>query len=193
MSGFQGKPWSDNPNAPKIPLYLYHAEKAYLVGTLIGTILYGMCKLPPPQTPAGPCSLCSLGLFCVGTLVVLFFQCMAGLLNPIPRRAEEGIRWGLVSYTAAMFSFVTVYLATSLNIQSLAFIDNREFPYNPPLSGPLGYQDSIRPKALGIIPNLMFLLNYLLADGLLVSALFGAASTWPGVSHRFSSSSFVAM
>ena len=71
---------------------------------------------------------------------MLVFQCMAGLLNPVRRRPEEGIRWGLVSYTAAMFSFMTVYIATSLNIQSLAFVDNRESPYNPPLSGPLGYQ-----------------------------------------------------
>ena len=109
---------------------------------------------------------------------------MAGLLNPVRRRPGEGIRWGLVSYTAAMFSFVTVYIATSLDIQSLAFVDNREYPYNPPLSGPLGYQDSIRPTALGIIPNLMFLLNYLLADGLLVGSLFGDASTRPGVSRR---------
>ena len=98
---------------------------------------------------------------------------MVGLLNPA-RRREEGIKWGLVFYTVLMFSFATVYIATSLNIQSLAFIDNREFPDNPPLSGPLGYQDSIRPQVLGIIPNLMFLLNYLLADGLLVSSPSGA-------------------
>jgi len=76
-----------------------------------------------------------------------------------------------------MFLFVTVYIATSLDIQSLSFVDNREFPPDPPLSGPLGYQNSIRPKPLGIIPNLMFLLNYLLADGLLVSPLFAAAFT----------------
>jgi len=109
---------------------------------------------------------------------------MAGLLNPVRRRTEEGVRWGLISYTVAMFSFVTVYIATSLNIQSLAFIDNREFPCNPPLAGPLGYQDSIRPKVLGIIPNLMFLLNYLLADGLLVSSLFGVTSSQPDISRR---------
>jgi len=113
---------------------------------------------------------------------------MAGLLTPVRHRPEEGIRWGLVAYSAAMFSFVTVYITMSLNIQFLAFVDNREFPYNPPLSGPLGYQDSIRPKLLGIIPNLMFLLNYLLADGLLVSSLFGAASA----SHAGFSSYFVA-
>ena len=32
---------------------------------------------------------------------------------------------------------VTVYIATSLNIQSQVYTDNRESPYNPPLSGPL--------------------------------------------------------
>ena len=192
MSGFQGKPWSDNPNAPKIPPFLYHAEKTYFAGTLIGAILYGTCKLSLPHLPAGPCSLCLFDHFILGTLIVLFFQCMAGLVNPARRGAGEGIRWGLVSYTAAMFSFVTVYIAMSLDIQSLAFVDNREFPYNPPLSGPLGYRNSIYSRVLGIIPNLMFLLNYLLADGLLVSSLFGAAPLVQRSHAGFSSSSFVA-
>ena len=48
MSEFQGKPWSDNPNAPKISPFLYHAEKANLAGTIIGSILYGACDAPHP-------------------------------------------------------------------------------------------------------------------------------------------------
>jgi len=50
MSGFQGKPWSDNPNAPKIPPFLYHAEKAYFAGTPTGAILYGTCEAHPHPT-----------------------------------------------------------------------------------------------------------------------------------------------
>jgi len=48
MSDTQQKPWSDNPNAPKIPYDLYFAEKAYLAGNLIAAVLYGMPKTPPP-------------------------------------------------------------------------------------------------------------------------------------------------
>ena len=57
------------------------------------------------------------------------------------------------------------------DIQSISFIDNREFPgvgdTIPP--GPLGYQLFIYSKPITIVPNLMFLLNNWLADGLLVS------------------------
>ena len=42
MSDSQEKPWSDNPNAPQIPYYLYFEEKADFAGVLIGSILYGM-------------------------------------------------------------------------------------------------------------------------------------------------------
>jgi len=70
----------------------------------------------------------------------------------------------------AMFSFVTVYVATSLDLQSISYIDNREFPgidgIVPP--GPLGYQLSIYFKAINLVANLMVLLNNWLADGLLL-------------------------
>jgi hypothetical protein len=36
-----GAPWSDNPNAPLIPGWLYPWEKTYFAGIVIGTILYG--------------------------------------------------------------------------------------------------------------------------------------------------------
>ena len=119
--------------------------------------------------------LTSFVRFVLGTLIVLFFKCMVALLNPAHRRGE-GIKWGLVCYTAAMFSFVTVYTAMNDNIQSDSYIDNREFPgvdgVLPP--GPLGYQALVYSKPLIIIPNLMFLLNNWMADGLLVSSLFDA-------------------
>ena len=119
---------------------------------------------------------------------------MAALLKPIHFRGD-GVKWGLVSYTAAMFSFVTVFTATNLIVQSNSFIDNREFG-NQPLAlpayyshGPLSYQSIGCPRAFGFIPSLMFLLNYWLADGLLVSSLFCAACT---VSNPGSPSSIVA-
>ena len=58
----------------------------------------------------------------------------------------------------------------NLNILSVSYIDNREFPGEgtaPP--GPFGYQLVMDPKALTIIPNLLFVFNDLLADSLLVS------------------------
>jgi len=84
-------------------------------------------------------------------------------------RTKGGIKWGFVAYVAAMFSFVTVYTAMFLNLQSISYIDNREFPGNddvPP--GPLGYQWFIHNQALSIVPNLMFILNNWLADGFLI-------------------------
>ena len=112
---------------------------------------------------------------------MLFFQCMAGLFNPANRR-RDGVKWGLVSYTVAMFSFSTVLTGMSLHIQSLAFIDNRDYPGTegiPP--GPLGYGASIYQTALSLTPSIMFFMTYWLADGLLVGSLFGLASTHPGV------------
>jgi len=94
---------------------------------------------------------------------------MATLLNPAYRRGE-GIKWGLVAYTVVMFSFVTVYTGVTLHIQSISFIDNREFTYLGMLFGPLGYQSTIRRTVLGMFPTIMFVLNYWLADGLLVGA-----------------------
>ena len=114
---------------------------------------------------------------------MLFFQCLTALFNPVSHR-REGVRWGLVSYTVAMFSFVTVLAGMGLNLASISYIDNREYPGDISKSlspGPLGYQNLIRHTALSIIPNLMFFLNNWLADGLLVGSLPGAAFNYPSV------------
>lgn len=143
MSGSSEEPWSSNPNAPQIPYSLYFAEKANLAGVFIGAIFYGI-------------------------VIVLFFQCMGSLFSTV-YRTREGIRWGLVAYTSTMFSFVTIFTAMNLDIQSVSYIDNRAFPGTdqiPP--GPLGYQYLVYSKAISIVPNLMFLLNNWLADSLLL-------------------------
>jgi hypothetical protein len=107
----------------------------------------------------------------LGIVIVLFFQCMDALFDR-GNRAKGGTKWPLIAHTIAMFLFATVYTATALDLQSNAYIDNREFPgidgLVPP--GPLGYQLSIYYKAIVLVPNLMVLLNSWLADGLLVSS-----------------------
>ena len=108
---------------------------------------------------------------------MLFFQCMAALLNPVHRRGE-GTKWWLVSHTVAIFSFVTVYTAINLHIRSKSLIDNRELVGS---SGPLDSQHGIRSTALGLVPDIMFNLNNWLADGLLVRSLFDATLTHPNV------------
>jgi len=69
-----------------------------------------------------------------------------------------------------MFSIVTIATAMNLNVLSVSYIDNREYPgvdgVTPP--GPLGYQESIHASALTVIPDLMFLLNGWMADALLL-------------------------
>jgi len=102
---------------------------------------------------------------------------MVALLNPVHRR-EEGIKWWLVSYTVAMFLFVTVYTGMNLHILSNSFIDHQRTPESP-----LNYQFLSRITALGLIPNVMFNLNNWLADGLLVSYLPDAAPTRPGAQY----------
>ena len=109
---------------------------------------------------------------------MLFLQCMVALFSPV-HRGGEGIKWWLVSYTVAVFSFVTVYIATNLHIQSVSFVDNRET--GAVYRGPMQYQAAVRSTALGLILDLMFNLNNWLADGLLVSPLPDAAPTRPGV------------
>jgi len=81
---------------------------------------------------------------------------------------------GLVAHTVAMFSFATVYTATGLDLQSISYIDNRDFPgIEGVLSpGPLGYEFLIYSNAINVVPTLMFQFNNWLADGLLLYRCF---------------------
>ena len=182
MSDTQTKPWSDNVNAPKIPYDLYFAEKASFAGILLASILYGTPKI----THLYACTS-ALNSLVLGTLTVLFFQCVALLLSSVNRK-REGVKWGLICYTMVMFSCATVVIGTTQNIASVSFIDNREYPgiegVFPP--GPLGYQSMICSKAPGIAPNLTTLLSYWLADGLLVCSILDP----PAQESNASSSSF---
>ena len=106
-----------------------------------------------------------------GIIITLFFQCLNALLNPV-NRPGTGIKWPFVAHTIAMFSFVTVIIVMCLGVLPVCYIDNREFPGGYfPVPGPLGYYASLYSKPIDVVPKVMFLLNYCLADGLLVSAI----------------------
>lgn len=110
-----------------------------------------------------------------GIVIVLFFHCMGALLGPASRTGGV-VKWGLVVHTVAMFSFLTILIALLLDIQSISYIDNREFAgaSGAPWAGPLSYQLLIYDKAISVVPIIMFLLNNWLADGLLVCPLFNS-------------------
>lgn len=158
------EPWSHNPNAPQIPYFLYVAEKQGFAGDILGSILYGWPIHSSAYAHSPICRPIVLGI-----IIILFFQSMAALLNPI-NRTNGGIKWGLAAYTSVVFSLVTANTAMSLYIESLGRIDNREFPGSsakPP--GPLGYESLIDPTPLGATPGALFSVTNALAVGFLVS------------------------
>jgi len=135
MSDSQGQSWSSNFNAPKIPYDVYLREKAWFGGNLVSAVLYGTCKRSPSSRPPIPAHYFALLVYCRDARRAVLF-------NPIYRRGE-GIKWGLVSFTAIMFSLVTVHLATNLQQLSISYIDNRDFAgpvYGVEIRGPYGYQ-----------------------------------------------------
>ena len=113
----------------------------------------------------------------LGIVVTLFFRCVGALLNPI-NRTREGVRWGLIAYTAATVLFVTIFTVTTLCMQSLSYIEDREFfntnDFLPP--GPLGYFGFSYSDAINVVPNIMFYLNTWLINGLLVSLVSESAT-----------------
>lgn len=119
-------------------------------------------------------SSCTFDLYVLGIVTILFFKCMGALFDPL-NRTRKGVKWGLAVHAAAMFSFATVYIATSLEIHSTAYIDNREFSsvegLFPP--GPTGYKSFVYSKPTTIVTNAAFLLGDWQADGLLVSLASG--------------------
>lgn len=147
MSGKSQKSWSDDPYAPQITPRIYFDEKMFVAGFLLGTIFYGI-------------------------VVVLFFRCLSTLLNPIDR-TRGGIKWGFVAHVVLMFSLVTIYTAANLDLQSISYIDNREYPgLNDGFPGPFNYEYLIYYKPISVISPVMFIMNYWLADGLLLYRCF---------------------
>lgn len=164
MSNTSEKPLSGNPNAPPMLHGQYFIEKVYLAGTFIDAIFFGTHN---------PCVCPSiLTLFIraavLGIVIILFFQCMSALFDPIIR-TNRGIKWGLIAHTATMFSVSMVSTGMGLNMYSIYFIDDRDFSGDGFYPGPFGYQASISSQANSVVPNALFLLNTFLADGFLVS------------------------
>ena len=111
---------------------------------------------------------------------------MTALLNPANRKTD-GVKWGLVSYTVIMFLVVTLVTGGTFYTQSLAYIDNREFPDG----GPYMYRAVIGHEAIGVVPNLASISNYWLADAFLVSLSFGLRSLTQASNAGSSSSTAV--
>ena len=128
--------------------------------------------------------LISFVRFVLGIATMVFFRCMTGLFDPEHRRGER-VKWGLVSYTAAMFSLLTVLTATNFDVFSISYIDNRQFP-----GGPGAYMAFVLPTTLNPVPDAMAVFSNWLADGLLVSSLLDPAFTHQ-VSDVGSSPSFI--
>ena len=111
----------------------------------------------------------------LGIVIILFFRCARALLDPLnPTRG--GIKWLLVAHTVAIFLFATVFTAIGLDILSDSYIDNREASSATETPGPLGYLQSAYSTPIGIVSTVMFLLNNLLVDGLLVCFVFDSVA-----------------
>lgn len=162
-------PWSNDPYAPQIPYRLHVAERINFTGNLISAALYGAF----PSVPNFP----FFQSMVLGIVVVLFFQCTSSLFDPV-HHTERGVKWPLVAHTVTMFFIASIMTVTSLYLFSISSIDNRGFPGDDKLPpGPFGYifSDAI----VFTIPNVMFLLNNLLSDGLLVSPVSNSGPPRP--------------
>ena len=93
---------------------------------------------------------------------------MTSLLDP-ERRPKGGIRWGLVAHTMVLFSVATAFALSNLNLQSVSYVDNREFPdMGDGFPGPFNWQFFVYNKPIVFFPSIMFIINTWLTDGLLV-------------------------
>ena len=107
----------------------------------------------------------------LGVVTTLSFQCISTLLNPV-NRAKGCVKWGLVSHTALMFSLSTAFVGMNLDVQSISYIDNRNWPGGDEIApGPVGYQFLLDPDAFTAANNFMWFAGQWLSDGLLVGSI----------------------
>ena len=97
---------------------------------------------------------------------------MGELLDPIGRM-RRGIKRGLVAHTAAMFLIVTTFTASSLDLRSAPFIDYRRTSEPGDIASSGRYSD-LTGWVYFATPDLFFVMNSWLADGLLVSSAPGS-------------------
>lgn len=107
---------------------------------------------------------------------------MAALFNPVCCR-EGRIKWGLVSYTAVIFSLATILTTRNLDLLSILYINNREFPGVEGVlpAGPHGHEWVIEIDAFCTVLNITSTLSTWLAGGLLVNLLPYVVLIRPGV------------
>ena len=106
--------------------------------------------------------------FILGMIIVVLFRSTTALFNPVYRKEQPVKPWWLVCYTVVMFSLASVLMGVNIDLLSIAYIDNREFPGfdgNLP-SGPYGYQLFTTLGVLGVATNVMFVLSQLLRSSL---------------------------
>lgn len=75
-----------------------------------------------------------------------------------------------------MFSLVTAFIAMILNLRSLSFIDHRGTSIPGTDSGDATYQTPAFDWINVFTPNIIFVVNSWLADGLLVSSVSSSLS-----------------
>ena len=101
--------------------------------------------------------------FILGMIIVVLFGSMTALFNPVYRKEQPIKPWWLVCYTVVMFSLASVLMGVNIDLLSIAYIDNREFPgfdgNLPP--GPYGYQLFTTLGVLNVTTNVMFVLSLL--------------------------------
>ena len=155
---------------------------------LSGTVLV-QCSMVHDLSRLSICAYVCCLMLRLGIIIVLFFQCISTLLDPI-NRTRRGTKW-LMAHAVAMFSFATINSSMSMIFQSNSYVDNRSFPgideEFPP--GPFGYDIFSYYNVMIVIPNITTFLNQWLADGLLVRSVAGS----PGqmINARWSTSCIV--
>ena len=101
-------------------------------------------------------------------IIVVLSRSMTAPFNPVYRKEQPIKPWWLVCYTIVIFSLATVLMGVNIDLLSIAYTDNREFPgfdgNLPP--GPYGYQLFITPGALNVATNVMFVLSQFLRSSL---------------------------
>ena len=100
---------------------------------------------------------------------------MGVLLSPA-NPVKRGVKLALVSHTVAMFAFLTIPVGLNANSLSVCYINDREYPGNESLPGPIAYNYVLERKTETFVFDAMFPLNQWLADGLLVRLVLNSVA-----------------
>lgn len=125
--------------APNVPPLLLYAEKAWLQGTLVAGVAYGV-------------------------VLTLFSICVPHLAaKPKRNYPHAKRRWWLLLYISACFILGTLNIASEAKMAQLAFIDNRNYP-----GGPAMYEIAMYAIPVSSMSSVGFVLTNWSTDCLLV-------------------------